>query len=275
MNRTPSAKLHPKQPEKEIRVSVAFASDIGRVRHNNEDALVVADLAKGAPTFANGELINWHIGDRGMLLCVADGMGGANAGEVAARMAVEMLPSAFAEQSAGSAAERLKNAIKSVNSEIAQAGRKDPDHQGMGTAVTAAFIDDWLAIIAQVGDSRGYLIRDGEAHQVTRDQSMVQSLMDAGVLTPKQAALSPYRNVILQALGTEDEIEPSLTEIDLEPNDYLILCTDGLSNKISPEEIKEALGQPGTHYDACLKMVDLANQRGGEDNITVIAAQLY
>jgi protein phosphatase len=102
---------------------------------------------------------------------------------------------------------------------------------------------------------------------------MVQSLMDAGVLTPKEAASSPYRNVILQALGARDEIEPSLVEIELEPDDCLVFCTDGLSNKISGDEIREALNGPGTLYDACSKMVELAKERGGEDNITVIAVR--
>ena len=274
MLHTPPPRLHRDGTEEGIRVSVAFLSDIGSVRKNNEDALVVADLAKAERTFANGEMINCLVGDRGLLLCVADGMGGAKAGEVAAQMTVERLPSVLTQDSnQASTIDRLRQALKSVNYDIACAAQKDFERQGMGAAVTAVLVNDRQAVIGQVGDSRGYLIRAGEVHQLTKDQSIVQSMVDAGVLTPTEAASSPYRNVILQALGAAEDVEPAVVEVELEVDDQLVLCTDGLSNKISPEEIRDTLSQPGTLYDSCLSMVDLAKQRGGEDNITVIVAQ--
>lgn len=275
MIHTPPPRLNRGLTDKGIRVSIAFLSDVGCVRKNNEDALVVADLAKAESTFGNGEKINHLLGERGLLLCVADGMGGAKAGEVAAHITVERLPVWLANDTdTGTPTERLRRALESINSEICSAARKDPEQDGMGAAVTAALVEDRRAAIGQIGDSRGYLIRSGMVRQLTKDQSMVQSMIDAGVLTPGEAASSPYRNVILQALGASEDVEPALVEIELEPDDKLVLCTDGLSNKVSAEEIRDVLLQPGTLYDACSKMVDLAKARGGEDNITIIAAQL-
>lgn len=274
MVHTPPQRLHRETANKGVRVSVAFISDLGCVRENNEDALVVADLERSDSTFANGELINWMLGEEGLLLAVADGMGGMNAGEVAASMAVEELPSLLQEESRRlTEAERIANALKSVNADILRAGREHPERRGMGAAITAALIHHSHATIGQVGDTRAYLVRGDRITQLTRDQSLVQSMIDAGLLEPEKAADFPYRNMINQALGAQDDLEPDLVEIDLEPDDYLVLCTDGLSNKVSSEDIREALNGPGTLYDACSKMVELARQRGGEDNITVIAAR--
>lgn len=255
-------------------MSAAWLTDVGRVRKGNEDALIVADLSKAEVISASGEVNPRRVGSEGWLLAVADGMGGAQAGEVASLVATEhLVRTLIAAMGEIPVASQLRDGLVSANQEIRRIARERPECQGMGATITAAIIHEGHAIIGQVGDSRGYLIRAGQIQQITKDQSMVQALVDAGVLTPEQAAHSPQRNVILKALGANDELEPDLSRVKLARGDYLLLCSDGLSNKVGNVEMYDIALKSESLGAACAQLVTLANERGGEDNITVILAR--
>lgn len=224
----------------EIILSVACLSDVGRVRKNNEDAFVIADLTEAKIADNLGELAGRRVGYHGWLLAAVDGMGGAQAGEVASRIATKHLAkNLIASAGKRPVSEWLREGLVSVNRDIWQVGTERPECRGMGATMTAAIIHEGLAIIGQVGDSRGYLIREGHIQQITKDQSMVQAMIDAGMLTPEEAAVSSHRNVILKALGAKDELEPDLSLIRLAGGDYLLLCSDGLSNKVGNVEMHD------------------------------------
>ncbi len=262
-----------------VRVSVFGKTDLGRTREHNEDAFLVADLSTGSANL-QPDVRNHDIGPRGSLFMVADGMGGAAAGEVASAMAVELifrhLSSAWARDSDGSAsrfAYRMKEAVELANERIYAYAREHPDVRGMGTTVTAAGVFGDDLYLTQVGDSRGYLIRSGEAIQLTKDQSLMQRLVDAGELTEEEAEQSERRNIILQALGPDPRIKVDLTHQSLRRGDVLIICSDGLSGLVRREEFAiMALEQPDLP-GLCGALIDLANDRGGPDNITVVAAR--
>jgi serine/threonine protein phosphatase PrpC len=262
------------QLPQEITVSLACLTDKGRVRPGNEDAFVIADLDAGEITSTPGELLTPAIDKSDLLIAVADGMGGAQAGEVASRLAVEQLVRKFrAPAQAGTVEERLRDGMKSANRAIRHASEENQAYWGMGATMTAAFIHQGQAYIGQVGDSRAYLIRNGQLQQVTKDQSLVQALIDVGQLTEDEAARSPQRHVILQALGTRDEIEPEMSIITLARGDHLLLCSDYLMQKVSGVEMLDTVRDAGPLTDACARLVALANERGGEDNITLIIAR--
>jgi serine/threonine protein phosphatase PrpC len=255
-------------------VSIACLTDVGRVRKNNQDAFIVTDLTEAESLSTSGELLKRPVGMHGLLLAVADGMGGALAGDVASRIAIEQLGLQLIGASEKSPVPAwLRQAIKAANREIRRVSGANPAYQGMGATMTAAVIHDSKAIIAQVGDSRGYLIREGHIQQVTKDQSLVQAMLDAGQLTEEAARDFHFRNVILKALGAEDEIEPAISVITLVRGDYLLLCSDGLSNKVGNVEMHDTILETESLAAACERLVALANERGGEDNITLVVAR--
>jgi serine/threonine protein phosphatase PrpC len=257
----------------ETLVSIACLTDVGRVRKSNQDAFIVTDLTEAESLSTSGELLKRPVGMHGLLLAVADGMGGALAGDVASKIAIEQLSLQLI-----SASEKrpvsgwLRQAIKAANREIRRVSGANPAYQGMGATMTAAVIHDGKAIIAQVGDSRGYMIREGHIQQVTKDQSLVQAMLDAGQLTEEAARDFHFRNVILKALGAEDEVEPDISVITLVHGDYLLLCSDGLSNKVGNVEMHDTILEAESLAAACDRLVALANERGGEDNITLVVA---
>jgi protein phosphatase len=264
----------PDETQKETYVSVACLSDMGRKRKSNEDAFVIADLTETEILREPTELDNQRVRQHGFLLAVADGMGGAQAGEVASRMATEQLADTLiVTADAGPSSDWLRAGLKSVNRYIRQASIENSDYHGMGATITAAIVHETGLIIGQVGDSRGYLIRDGQVQQVTKDQSIVQTLIDAGVITQQEAVKSPYRNIILHALGREDEINPDMSAVALARGDYLLLCSDGLPNKVGNVEMYDIVVKSKRLSAACAQLVRLANERGGEDNTTVIVAR--
>ena len=254
-----------------MKATIACLTDVGRVRKGNEDAFIITDLTAEESLVSNGQVIDLNIGSKGVLLAVADGMGGAQAGDVASRMAIGKLSLSLVN-----AAERepvsnwLSEAIRSANRVIRQASQDNTSYYGMGATMTAAIIQDGKAFVGQVGDSRGYLIREGQIEQITKDQSLIQSLIDEGTLTEELAAHSPYRNVILHAIGAEDEAAPVISVVSLVRGDYLLLCSDGLSNKVGNVELHDIVCEAKTLSDACTQLIALANERGGEDNITAM-----
>jgi serine/threonine protein phosphatase PrpC len=254
-------------------ISVACLSDTGRVRSANEDSFIVAELNDKEVKAITGNLDGYRVGPGGLLLAVSDGMGGAQAGEVASRLAIEQLMRRLgAPAQKELVADRLSNGLKSANRAIRHASRENPAFSGMGATMTAALIYQGQAYLGQVGDSRCYLIHAGQVRQVTKDQSLVQVLVDIGKMTKEEAAQSPQRNVILQSLGVRDEIEPEVSICPLANDDYLVLSSDYLMQKVSDSEMCEIINRAPMLSAACDQLVALANERGGDDNITIIIA---
>jgi serine/threonine protein phosphatase PrpC len=265
------------QPPVIIRV---FAStDVGRTRDHNEDAFVVAELPSATPlTFSREQ--TYTPGERGAVLMVADGMGGAAAGEIASSMAVDIVlkelraretteplaePAAFAQA--------LVAATTVANERIHRYALDHLEYRGMGTTATVAGVLGDTLYIAQVGDSRAYLIRDGKASQITKDQSLMQRLIEAGEITAEEAEVSERRNIILQALGPEEAIKVDITRQQLRKGDTLVLCSDGLSGLVRDFEIAEAVAEERDLRALCARLITTANSKGGPDNITVVAAR--
>lgn len=210
------------------------------------------------------------------LYIVADGMGGHAAGEVASKMAVETVLSYMhdtVEKKGKGSAKDLVRAVKEANQKIFQTGTQDASLQGMGTTLVTLFQIDNQAYVAWVGDSRVYLIRQNKIDQITRDHSLVNEYVERGVLTQEAAEHHPLKHVISRALGTNIEVEVDLLEIPLSVGDQFLLCSDGLSNKINAKEMLDVLTQSGGDLRiASHRMVEAANKKGGEDNITLILA---
>jgi serine/threonine protein phosphatase PrpC len=241
-------------------------------RPGNEDAFLVADLTTG--NVGLGPDMSTHrVGERGSLLVVSDGLGGAAAGEVASEMAVKTVRDALLELPSNlPLPERMKRAAEIANESIWNHAQENPGLAGMGATLTAVLVEGASALIAQVGDSRAYMIRGDQIKQVTKDQSLIQLLMESGAIKPDQASSVP-QNVIMQALGTSPVVQVAITSVHLFRNDYLLLCSDGLSNKVQTEEMKEVVRLSPDLPAGCRKLVEMANERGGEDNITVIIAR--
>ena len=263
----------------EILVHVFGRTDVGRTREHNEDAFVVADLTRNDASL-QPSVRQHRVGERGTLFMVADGMGGAAAGEIASQMATEIvlremrknwIPSD--DQSAETFAVCLKRAAQAANTAIHGYASTHQEFRGMGTTATIAGLLADTLYLCQIGDSRGYLVRDGVARQITKDQSLMQKLIEAGELTEEEAAQSERRNIILQALGPEANIKVDLTYQRLRRGDVLVLCSDGLSGQVTRDQIGEVVRETPDLVAACKKLIDLANEAGGPDNITVIIAR--
>jgi serine/threonine protein phosphatase PrpC len=254
-----------------LSLTVYGQTDTGRVRTTNEDAFVVADLTNGN-VLAAQTLVRFEVGARGVLLAVSDGMGGAQAGELASAMVVEsMQRSMTVPPDPAPAGALVEQAATTANRAVWDAAHA-PGREGMGATLTALHLQGTAVHIAEVGDSRAYLLRGGRLLQVTRDQSYVQLLVDAGALTLEQAATAPLRNVIVQAMGLKPDVTVALGRLELRQRDCLLLCSDGLSNAVSAEEMAQViLAAPGLDT-ACATLIELAKMRGGEDNITVLIA---
>jgi protein phosphatase len=264
---------------KPIRVQVFGKTDVGRSREHNEDRFLVADLTRKDASL-QPQVRQHDLGERGSLFVVADGMGGAAAGELASQMATDTILAhllkawnAEAEATPQRFAHRLKEAVEVANANIHAHAKAHPEVRGMGTTTTAAGVLGDHLYLTQVGDSRAYLVRDGVAHQLTKDQSLMQRLVEAGELTEDEAAQSERRNIILQALGPDPKVKVDLTHQDLRRGDTLVLCSDGLSGQVKREEIAQVATQSPDLTTACDKLIALANERGGPDNITVVMAR--
>jgi protein phosphatase len=252
---------------------------VGRTREHNEDSFVIVDLSSDDASRPE-DTRTYRLGPRGALFMVADGLGGAAAGEVASELAVNTVQVELRERwvkahgtGPDDFAAALKAATETANGRIYSYAVEHPETRGLGTTATLAGLLGDTLYLAQVGDSRAYLVRDGVARQITRDQSLMQRLVDAGELTQDEAERSERRNIILQALGPEPSVKIDLTHQRLSRGDVLVLCTDGLSGLVRAEEIAEVITQIPDLAAACRELVDRANEHGGTDNITVIAAR--
>jgi protein phosphatase len=263
----------------EIRVKLFARTDVGQIREHNEDNFLVADLSRKTRGLleANRTAL---VGPHGSLFAVCDGMGGAAAGEIASQLAVDILYERMLEGlddgralTRDELARRLVRAIEAAGLRIFQEAKLDRTRRGMGTTVTAAALVDDHLFFAQVGDSRGYVLRQGQLVQLTRDQSLVNQLIEAGQLTEEEAETFEHNNIILQALGTADTVQVDLTYCELRRGDVLLLCSDGLSGMVRFDDIREGLRSAGEPIDGCKLLTERANQAGGHDNITVIVVQ--
>jgi protein phosphatase len=265
---------------KPVRVQVFGKTDLGRTREHNEDCFLVADLTKNSASLQPG-VREHEIGERGSLFVVADGMGGAAAGELASDMATQAIYhhlsktwSQDRETTEQQFAFRLKEAVEAANTELHAYAKAHPEVRGMGTTTTAAGVLGEHAYLSQVGDSRAYLVRGGVAHQLTKDQSLMQRLVEAGELTEEEAAQSERRNIILQALGPDPRVKVELSHQELRRGDVLVLCSDGLSGQVKKEEIAQVVSSEPTLQAMCERLIALANERGGPDNITVVIVRV-
>ena len=229
--------------------SFGSRTDIGCLRDHNEDSLVVTP-----PLFA-----------------VADGMGGHAAGEVASEIAVRVLSELAPEHPDG---EALGRAIEEANRAVIQAAREGRGRQGMGTTMTAAMLEGERLVIAQVGDSRAYLLHQGKLQQLTRDHSLMADMIEAGQLTPEEARTHPQRSVITRALCSDAHLHPDIYEINVETGDRLLICSDGLSGMIFDDQIENTLRRVQDPQRCASQLVNEAIAAGGHDNVTVIVADV-
>lgn len=271
-----------------MQLEIHVKSDVGRVRKGNEDNFLLLNLDSarfetgGRPT-VSASFAQVELKDTGMVLAVSDGMGGALAGEVASQMAVETVRDVLLghdeeitlnPEADESLIQRMQDAILHANRAVFRKGRSDAQFNGMGATFTAAAITGIAVDFLQIGDSRGYIIRGAEIEQVTKDQSLVQQLIDSNQIAPEEAERHHLRNVILQALGAQSEIFPVSGRFLPCRNDILLLCSDGLSNKLAKEDLLAYVQQNMDDLaQACSDLVQEANNRGGEDNITVVLAR--
>src|SRR6476469_2570175 len=269
-------------------VELHAKSDVGRVRRGNEDNFLVLELSKQQTwTATDGEaeptnLGNFELGEKGLVLVVSDGMGGALAGDVASRMAVDSVRDMIMGNDSekcdpdASLVECLKNATVYANRAIHHKSQEDSRCAGMGATFTGAAVHGDLLDLVQVGDSRGYLLRKDQIRLATQDQSLVQQLVDVGQISESEAETHMFRNVILQALGAQSEVQPVTGRIRLRQDDLVLLCSDGLSGKLRAEDIQHiVINSRNDLSKACDALIEEANHRGGEDNITVVLARFF
>jgi protein phosphatase len=272
-----------------IRVRVAGRTHVGHRRTENQDTFLVVDLTRSEsgglllePDVETGASVigEFDLGEKGALCLVADGMGGAAAGSLASAVAVACIHDELRKHwrsdrnsSPQQFATRLKEAVEASNARIYQVSQTDSQYKGMGTTATAVGMLDEFLYIAHVGDSRAYLVRNGVAGQITRDQSFTQQLIDAGTMTEEQAERSSQRNVILQAVGPAEVVYVDLTYHELRRGDIVIVCSDGLTKTAKRTELAELSSRLQDPALICDQLVNLANLRGGPDNVTVVAAR--
>jgi len=250
-----------------VQIVSSGLSDVGRVRTNNEDSFRIV------------EALN--------LFILSDGMGGEAHGEVASAMAVDVINKYCESEKEDSGAtvldevpanissrtRRLKNAVAQANFQIFQSAQKNPEQRGMGATITALWLKDTLLSIAHVGDSRAYLLRNGNLQQLTNDHSLVAEQVRRGLITPQQAEESEMQSVLLRALGAHPEVEIDVDEVEIIPRDALLLCSDGLTRMVTEPEIAGALQAEIVPSAAAERLIALANENGGIDNITVIVVR--
>ena len=241
---------------------------------------MIANLETGdIATVSAPSLVSVHTAP--FILIVADGVGGAASGALASSIATETVMSELhrwwhkvPKRNPEAIQAELKKVIDTANRAIYHKANESPEHHGMGTTATLALVIDNEAFIAQVGDSRAYLVRKGVARQITKDQSFVQRLIDAGRMTQKEAAQSEHRNIILQALGPEEKVVMDFYRLALENDDFLVLCSDGLSNQVSAEEIARITKGAARPTEICEALIEEAMHTGAPDNVTVVTARL-
>ena len=236
-------------------------TDTGRARRNNEDSVAVDEA--------------------GRIAVLADGMGGYNAGEVASGMASERVKGELGQRLKGLGAtpnesemkSALLDAVDSANREVYDAAMSHPEYAGMGTTLVVAVYRGERLWLGHIGDSRGYRFRNGHLEQLTRDHSLLQEQIDAGLITAEQAAYSMHKNLVTRAVGVDELVDLEIHDYPVEPGDLLLMCSDGLSDMLSDEQIEQLLRTNDSLPAAGAMLVQAANAAGGRDNIAVILAR--
>ncbi|HWQ03232.1 MAG TPA: protein phosphatase 2C domain-containing protein [Candidatus Nitrosotenuis sp.] len=265
-------------------VHVAALSDVGRTRENNEDRLLVFDLKRRRELSAvKPEEVPLY--PNGLLLVVADGMGGMSAGETASQMCLENFLHAFLDHIEPPADSEFVNykddprraltdSVRETNARVFARAGAERGLKGMGTTLTAAFLEGNLLLVAQVGDSRAYLLRDGEFRQLTRDQTLLASLMEKGQIQMGALGKNPFKNMLLQAVGAQQDVNVELTEENLQPGDWLLVCSDGLHGPVEDADLGRIMKGSGSPAEKARALVAQANANGGPDNISVIICEV-
>jgi len=272
-------------------LSVWGMTHVGQVRANNQDCFCAVELP--SPPSEEGVRLSWDsetsdreesrrlpLGPRGALLLVADGMGGVAGGEVASRLAATSVIEAMnriwhgaGEDPPARFADRLRDSVVEAHARILAYAAERPWLRGMGTTLTVAGVLEHSVVFAHTGDSRAYMLRGERLVQITRDQTWVQDMVDAGTMTAVQARTSPRRSLLLQALGTTPGLSIPIWRCDLEPGDVLLLCSDGLSGAVDDRALTRAILESPNLRTACERLVEEAMEAGGHDNITVVLAE--
>ncbi len=253
-----------------IHLAVCGHTDAGLVRSGNEDSFIISNLAGENVPSGTAPGAGFEIGERGVLLAVSDGMGGHQAGEVASALVVESLRRTMASAPTPQLNDVLfEEAVLNANREVWEASHR-PGQEDMGATLTALFLRGRTAYIAEVGDSRAYLLRGDTLVQVTHDQSYAQMLIDRGAIKAEDAADAPFKNIILQAMGQQTDVQVALGKLDLRQGDCFVICSDGLTNELTPAQIRDTILNAPRLEAACTSLIDLAKLHGGSDNITVI-----
>ncbi len=251
----------------EVRIAVGAATDAGG-RDGNEDAVLVAEI----PPAVDGSLAL----DAGTLMAVADGMGGHQRGEVASKLAIETVQAVLSSNVQTETALLLKQAFREANRTIFHNGREAGNGALMGTTLVVAATRGKYVTIANVGDSRAYLVRANRLTQITQDHSLVAEQVSQGTLTPREARESPHRNIVTHALGQREKLDPKMPnifELTLLPEDRLLLCSDGFYDVVEDDELVAVLLQHGPE-SAARRLVELANERGTTDNVSAVVAEV-
>lgn len=237
---------------------IGAKTDLGRIRENNEDKF----------EFFQPDDVD-VLAQKGSFYAVADGMGGHSAGQIASELSLKTAIKSYYADASLMVEDSLRSAIQQANALIFDAARAISERAGMGTTFTGVVLRGDEAFVAQVGDSRGYLVRDGEIRQVTEDHSWVYEQVKRGGMTEEEAMMSPYRNVITRSLGNAPNVDVDIFTESLREGDVFLLCSDGLSGEVSADEMRDAV-LSGSPSQACQDLVDLALERGGHDNVTVL-----
>ncbi|MBN2134429.1 MAG: Stp1/IreP family PP2C-type Ser/Thr phosphatase [Acidobacteria bacterium] len=273
-------KLSPEEIQKVMQgdyLVFAYDTDVGRQRKHNEDNYLLMNLNSSLTLESDEEMIASTL-DKGILLMVTDGMGGAAAGDVASQMVRDSMESWFRKNWCEKIPDNdefptvLQGGIKTANRDVFRAAMKNSKYNGMGATITASVIIENELFIAQVGDSRLYLVRDNDFIQVTKDQSLVSKLVEAGNITKEEARHHLAKNVILQAVGVSERVEVGFYTLSLQSNDKILLCSDGLTDMVLDEKIFEIIQTSANTTTAVKRLVQEANNSGGKDNITIILA---
>lgn len=256
-------------------LTVCGGTNVGADRKKNQDTFVIAELDSGRvsrPCLRTDVTVSRP----GLLMVVCDGMGGAAAGEVASRLAAMSIKEHLQTEGkrAGAApAQSLEEAVLNANHAILGEAQTHPETKGMGTTCTAAILSPERLAVAQVGDSRAYLLRDGRLRPLTRDQTIAAQLVDSGALRPDEVDRFPYRHVLSQALGTQRDVDPVITDEELREGDRVLLCSDGLHGLVSDDAIAQILGSAGDVAVASETLIAAAVSAGSPDDVTVIVAE--
>jgi protein phosphatase len=259
---------------------IGVHTDVGRVRDGNEDRWLVMNLNKRERLHSTHEQAQ-PLAPLGFLLAVADGMGGMSGGERASQLCLDTLAEELAAKLPAQGAPSrealchvLVETVRHANARIREEAAADSKLKGMGTTLTAVVFGSNKLSIVQVGDSRCYLVRAGQASQLTRDQTVWETMLASGKEPDQNLARAPWKNMLVQAVGAQPNVEPVVSEHGLEPGDAVVLCSDGLHRVVQADEIAAAIGREPSPGAVANALIALANERGGPDNVTVIVGRV-